>query len=72
MPLALGAARLAELTAAARRKEPALTRYAVLTLAYSQTFDLTRARTLLDWRPRYSPEQAIADALARKVVPCAS
>jgi nucleoside-diphosphate-sugar epimerase len=32
--------------------EPKLTRYALATLAYSQTFDLSRARDLLGWEPR--------------------
>lgn len=31
--------------------EPRLTRYALATLAYSQTFDLTRARRMLHWQP---------------------
>lgn len=34
--------------------EPKLTRYALATLAYSQTFDLSRARTLLGWEPTYN------------------
>ncbi|WP_168380997.1 NAD-dependent epimerase/dehydratase family protein [Modicisalibacter radicis] len=36
------------------RREPALTRYKLATLAYSQTFDLEPARRLLGYRPRYA------------------
>lgn len=42
------------------RPEPPLTAYSVDALAFCQTFDLTRARTILQWAPRYSPEAAIA------------
>ena len=44
--------------------EPPLTRYTAMTLGYSQTFDLARARTVLGWNPTVSPEAAIAHALA--------
>jgi hypothetical protein len=33
-----------------------------MTLAWSQTFDLTGAADLLQWRPQHSPEEAIAYA----------
>ncbi len=66
--LALGLARLAE--QAARRgpvvAEPKLTRYAVMAMGWSQTFDLTRARTVLQWEPAYSPFQAVDWALEER------
>jgi 2-alkyl-3-oxoalkanoate reductase len=34
-------------------REPRLTRYALATLAYTQTFDLSRARALLGWSSRH-------------------
>jgi 2-alkyl-3-oxoalkanoate reductase len=46
------------------RPEPLLTRYMAHTLSFSQTLDISRARRVLDWQPRYSPEAAIAHALA--------
>jgi nucleoside-diphosphate-sugar epimerase len=39
--------------------EPPATVYALGTLAFSQTFDLTAAREQLGWAPRYSPQVAI-------------
>lgn len=44
--------------------EPLLTRYMANTLSYSQTLDTSRARRILNWRPRYSPESAVAHALS--------
>ena len=38
------------------RKEPALTQFSVVSLAYTQTFDLTKAESCLQWQPQYSPE----------------
>jgi hypothetical protein len=32
--------------------------------AWSQTFDLRAARTLLQWTPRYSPQEAVTWALS--------
>lgn len=49
------------------RPEPRLTRYTVKTLAWSQTFDLTAARDVLGWSPRYSPEVALAHALGKEL-----
>jgi nucleoside-diphosphate-sugar epimerase len=46
------------------RPEPLLTRYMAHTLSYSQTLDTARARRVLGWQPRYTPEAAIAHALA--------
>ena len=53
----------AELAARLRGREPQVTRYAVMTLAWSQTFDLRAAREVLGWTPRVHPDAAIAHAL---------
>jgi 2-alkyl-3-oxoalkanoate reductase len=65
--LALAAARMVELVCAALpgRPEPPATCYTVMSLAYSQTFDLSAAHELLGWAPRFSPEEAIDAALAK-------
>lgn len=47
------------------RPEPPATRYSIMSLAYSQTFDLTETIAALQWSPRYSPEQAIASAFPK-------
>lgn len=62
---AMAAARLAEAVAALLpgRPEPPATRYSIMALAFSQTFDLSAARARLGWAPRFSPEEAIAFAL---------
>lgn len=45
------------------RKEPVLTRYTLATLGWSQTFDLTPARQLLDYQPRHDAlESLLAEA----------
>lgn len=64
--VAFAAAGMAETVASLwpGRPEPPATRYSVMTFSFSQTFDLTLAKTLLNWRPVYSPEEAIRDALA--------
>lgn len=46
------------------RPEPPLTPYGVAALAYSQTFDLTRARERLGYEPRHDPLETAA-AMAR-------
>ena len=46
------------------RPEPFATGYTLSTLAFSQTFDLSRARQDLGWSPRYSPQEAIARTAA--------
>lgn len=46
------------------RPEPLLTRYMAQTLSFSQTLDTARARHMLNWQPRHSPEAAIAYALS--------
>lgn len=53
--LALTLARAAEVVCGMlpARPEPRLTTYGVATLAYTQTFDLARARDLLGYAPRY-------------------
>lgn len=45
------------------RPEPALTRYSAKALGWSQTFDLTKAKTRLGWSPRHAPFEAIDWAL---------
>ena len=47
-------------------REPSLTRYALATLAYSQTFDLAPARRLLGYEPRYDAVETLL-AEARKL-----
>ena len=66
--VALGLAGLAEFVAGRRpgKPEPRLTRYSAMALGWSQTFDLTRARTILEWEPRYSPFQAVDWALEER------
>src|SRR5262245_54338258 len=53
--VALLLARLSEAACSAlpSRPEPRLTAYGVATLAYTQTFDLARARDLLGYQPAY-------------------
>lgn len=53
--LALAMARVSEIVCGLlpKRPEPRLTTYGVATLAYSQTFDLTRARTVLGFEPSH-------------------
>ncbi|RYD32565.1 MAG: NAD-dependent epimerase/dehydratase family protein, partial [Verrucomicrobiaceae bacterium] len=41
------------------RWEPPLTRYSAGVLAFSQTFDLTAARSVLDYKPRVSVEEGL-------------
>jgi len=63
MGLMRGAARVSELVCSILpgRPEPLLTPYTLATLAYSQTFDLTLARTGLNYTPRYdAAETALA------------
>jgi nucleoside-diphosphate-sugar epimerase len=49
-----------------RQPEPPLTRYSAMVLGYSQTFDLTAARTRLHWAPQYTPEQALDWAIGAR------
>ena len=61
-PCADGLARTAEWICARLpgRPEPPLTRYSLAVLAFSQTFDLTKARRILGYTPQYD---AFATAL---------
>lgn len=61
--LALAGAGTLELIGRMTGQEPIITRYGVMTLGWSQTFDLAAARDLLGWTPRVSPEDAIDHAL---------
>ncbi|NWP00921.1 hypothetical protein GY973_22785, partial [Escherichia coli] len=49
------------------RPEPPVTRYGVMTFAFSQTMRLDRARDLLDWVPRHRVEAMIAHALPERI-----
>jgi 2-alkyl-3-oxoalkanoate reductase len=66
--LVLGLAGLAEIAARLRpgQPEPGLTRYSAKALGWSQTFDLTRAKTILGWQPCYTPHQAVDWALEQR------
>lgn len=62
-PVALAGAGVLEAVGSVVGREPLITRYGVMTLGWSQTFDLTAARAVLNWTPRISPEDAIDHAL---------
>ena len=68
VPVALAMAAAGAMEAVCRllpgRPEPPLTPYGVAALAYSQTFDLTRARDVLGYEPRHDPLET-ASAMAR-------
>lgn len=69
--LALSGARVAEALCAVLpgRPEPPVTVYTLISLAYSQTFDLTAAGLTLGWRPRYDAlGTAMACARAARVL----
>lgn len=63
--LAMRAAGAAEAVARYRKEqpEPTITSYSVMTVGWSQTFDLSAARDDLGWSPRYSPFDAVDWAL---------
>ncbi len=63
LSLVMSMAGLSEAVCAALpgRPEPALTRYGVAALAYSQTFDLTRAREVLGYQPQFDPVETAAE-----------
>ena len=42
------------------RPEPPLTRYTLSTIAYSQTLDISQARTLLGYTPHVSLDESLA------------
>ncbi|UVO50007.1 NAD-dependent epimerase/dehydratase family protein [Sphingomonas sp. SUN019] len=62
-PLAMAGAGALEAIGRITSREPLITRYGVMTLGWSQTFDLSAARDRLGWTPRISPEDAIDHAL---------
>lgn len=61
--VAMAGAGLLEAVGRVTRREPLITRYGVMALGWSQTFDLAAARDRLGWTPRISPEDAIDHAL---------
>ncbi len=67
MPLARGMAATLENVCSILpgRPEPKLTTYTLSTLAYTQTFDLTRARTLLGYAPQYDAIATARDLAAQ-------
>lgn len=62
MPFARAMAAAGEALAARRGREPWLTRYALATMAYSQTFDMARARDLLGYGPRHDALATLLEA----------
>lgn len=64
VPVRLAMTAAAAMEAVARwrpgRPEPRATRYAIGTLAYSQTLDPARARALLGWEPRIGFDEGLA------------
>lgn len=66
MALARPLARLVELFSSTKvgAREPRLTRYALATLAFSQTFDLSSARYVLGWSPRHDGLATLLDEAA--------
>ncbi len=62
--LAWSAALLMEAAAALTGREPLLTRYSVLILARTQTYDITAAQRDLGYQPRHSLAQGIEKTLA--------
>jgi nucleoside-diphosphate-sugar epimerase len=60
LPVALAAAAAMESIAVVTRREPTLTRYAALILARTQTYDISRARTLLGFSPTVTASQGIS------------
>lgn len=61
---ALAAALEGVCSALPSRPEPPLTRYTLSTIAYSQTLDITRATTELDYRPDVSLDEALVAVTA--------
>lgn len=61
-PAVYAFARAAETVAATRpgRPEPPITAYSAGVLAFRQTLDISRARTVLDWRPAVSFEDGVS------------
>lgn len=72
LPVALAAAAVMESVAAVTQREPTLTRYSARILALTQTYEISRARTVLGYMPRVSAADGVArtvDALRRDSVP---
>ena len=59
-------ARLSEAASRLTGREPALSRHAAMSIAWSQTFDLSGARRLLSWSPRFRFEETLAFALGSR------
>ena len=71
LPVALAAAAVMESVAVVTQREPTLTRYSARILALTQTYDISRARTVLGYTPRVSAADGVArtvDALRRDSV----
>jgi nucleoside-diphosphate-sugar epimerase len=64
LAVALLLARIEEAAAARARRQPTLTRYTVLVLSRTQTYDITAARRDLGYRPRVPLEEGIARTVA--------
>lgn len=64
VPVALTAARLMEAAAQVTGKEPLLTRYSVLILARTQTYDISAARRDLGYSPVVSLEEGMERTIA--------
>jgi 2-alkyl-3-oxoalkanoate reductase len=65
MPIAHLLATVAEAVASGSSHEPILTRYSLATLGYSQTFDLTPAKSALQWTPRYDAVATLLEQAKR-------
>ncbi len=61
--VAMAAATTMEALAFVSRREPTLTRYTALILARTQTYDISRARTLLG----FAPQVGVSDGIARTI-----
>jgi nucleoside-diphosphate-sugar epimerase len=64
VPVAYSAAALTECASAITHREPLLTRYSVLILARTQTYDITAARSDLGYEPRISVDEGIKRTLS--------
>lgn len=64
LSIAYGAATLMEAHSAVTRREPLLTRYSVLILARTQTYDISAARRDLGYAPRISIAEGLERTLA--------
>ncbi|WP_156457881.1 NAD-dependent epimerase/dehydratase family protein, partial [Sphingomonas sp. Leaf412] len=62
-PIALAGAAMLEAIGRITGREPVVTRYGIMALGWSRTFDLSHARDALGWMPRIAPIDAIDHAL---------